>query len=76
MLGSGLIKPFILLVLFTCVVTGAILPAEQQQVDEQPVRYDNYKVYKVTIENVEQYDQLMSLESELKVIEHIQLIIL
>lgn len=63
-------KSFILLALLGYLATGAILPAaEQQTKEQQPIRYDNYKVYKVTVNNLEQYDQLRGLESELKVMQ-------
>ncbi|XP_065357624.1 zinc carboxypeptidase [Calliphora vicina] len=65
MFKNGYLKPLIALVLLANLALAAVVPAEKDHQD-QPMRYDNYKVYKVKIENVEEYNQLMALESELQ----------
>ncbi|KNC30333.1 hypothetical protein FF38_03910 [Lucilia cuprina] len=64
MLRRGYIRPLVALVLLANLALAAVVAPKDQV--EQPMRYDNYKVYKVKIDNVEQYNQVMALEGELE----------
>lgn len=67
MLKGGVIKSLIVLGVFAYFVAAASVPDKK---DEQRMRYDNYKVYKVKIENEEEFKQLMALENVLKVLRY------
>lgn len=68
MLKSGYFLPLVVIGLLANLALAAVVPSEKDlKLEEEKIRYDNYKVYKVTIDTEEQYNELMAQEGDLEV---------